>query len=147
MSLVTSILGNLAGHLVHSGGTGGNGGILPAVSGFLTQCGGIEGLKSKFSENGLDDVFASWVGTGENLPISPVQIQSVLGSGQLQTLASQIGIDATQVASFLSSHLPGIVDKLTPSGTLDGSANLQSGLASLLQGASGLLGGKSDGKC
>jgi len=33
--------------------------------------GGIDGLVNTFNENGLGEVMSSWIGKGENLPISP----------------------------------------------------------------------------
>ena len=64
-----------------------------------SQSGGISGLAQQFAANGLGHLISSWIGTGQNLPITPEQLQSVLGSGQLQ---AQI--------------LPQIVDHLTPNG-------------------------------
>jgi len=50
--------------------------------------GGIGGLVSAFQKNGLGDVVASWISNNTNLPISAEQIQSLLGQGPLQDVAS-----------------------------------------------------------
>src|SRR5437870_4647017 len=42
------------------------------------QVGGIAGLQRMFQEKGLGGVVASWIGTGQNLPVSADQLQSVL---------------------------------------------------------------------
>lgn len=80
--------------------------------------GGLPGLLEKFQRGGLGDVASSWVGTGENLPISPSQLEGALGSDLLGNLARQFGLSPGDAASQLSEVLPGVVDKLTPEGRL-----------------------------
>jgi uncharacterized protein YidB (DUF937 family) len=53
---------------------------------------------------------------GENQPISPDQIQKVLGSDQVNALAAKLGVDPVQASHFLAEYLPKVVDKLTPEG-------------------------------
>lgn len=67
---------------------------------------------------------SSWIGTGENLPISAEQIQSGLGSGLIQQFANAAGLDPHVASSKLAEILPGIVDKLTPDGKLPESGGL-----------------------
>jgi len=59
---------------------------------------------------------SSWIGTGQNLPISSEQLQSVLHSGALEQVAAKAGIDPSQLTSMMSTLLPYVVDKLTPGG-------------------------------
>jgi uncharacterized protein YidB (DUF937 family) len=82
------------------------------------QPGGLAGLVQTFKDKGLGDTVASWVSTGQNLPISAQQIQQVLGNQQLQELAAQHGINVEQVSSQLAQILPVVVDKLTPNGAI-----------------------------
>ena len=82
------------------------------------QLGGLQGLVEKFQQGGLGDVVSSWVGKGENLPISAEQLSGVLGNDTLKGLASQLGVNTNDLAGQLSSVLPGMVDKLTPDGQL-----------------------------
>jgi uncharacterized protein YidB (DUF937 family) len=49
--------------------------------------GGLSGLVQQFHEKGLGDVVTSWVGTGQNLPISAEQIQSVLSNEHVTAFA------------------------------------------------------------
>ena len=112
-----------------------------ALNSLLAQNGGIQGLMNKFSQDGLGDVFSSWVGMGENKSISPDQINSLLGSQQLQGLASSLRIDTSQASGFLADYLPKIVDKLTPSGQVDANADSSEGLAALLPSLLSSLGG------
>jgi uncharacterized protein YidB (DUF937 family) len=108
--------------------------LIGIVSSLLTQSGGIQGLMTKFSEAGLGNVFASWVATGPNPPVSAEQIQQALGSDKVQALASKFGLDPAQVAQLVAEHLPTVVDKLTPSGTIDRSTNIEQSLVAMLPG-------------
>jgi uncharacterized protein YidB (DUF937 family) len=91
-----------------------------------------KGLANKFSQSGQGDTFSSWVGMGENQPISSSQIQNVLGSDQVKALAAKMGVDPAQASHFLAEYLPKIVDKLTPEGKVDPTADHQQGLTALL---------------
>jgi uncharacterized protein YidB (DUF937 family) len=66
----------------------------------------------------------SWVGTGQNLPISADQLQSVLHTGALEQVAAKAGIDPSQLTSMMSTLLPHVVDKLTPDGQVPESGAL-----------------------
>lgn len=71
-----------------------------------------------FQAKGLGDVVASWIGTGQNLPVSAEQIQSVLGSGLVQQLAARVGLPPEAATALLAQILPQAVDRLTPEGTV-----------------------------
>ena len=129
MGLLDSLLGGLAGKSDTAGGTDPLAGALNAL---LAQNGGLQGLMSKFSQGGLGEIFSSWVGTGENKPVTASQIQNVLGSEQIQALAAKFGVDPAKASGFLADYLPKIVDKLTPAGQVDPSASHQQSLADLL---------------
>ena len=116
------------------------------LSSLLAQNGGMQGLMSKFSQGGLGEVFSSWVGTGENKSISPEQISNLLGSEQLKSIASSLGLDPSQASGFLADYLPKIVDKLTPTGQLDPDADPSKGLAALLPALLSKFGGSDQGR-
>ena len=78
--------------------------------------GGLGDLISKFQRGGLGDVAASWVGSGQNLPISGDQLSNVLGSDILSQIASQLGVSQGEAAGRLSQMLPEVIDHLTPQG-------------------------------
>jgi uncharacterized protein YidB (DUF937 family) len=84
--------------------------------GLLGGKGGLQNLISQFGAKGLGDVIGSWVSTGKNLPISPDQLQGVLGNDAVKNIASKLGMDTKSVTSQLSNLLPQVVDKLTPDG-------------------------------
>ena len=87
----------------------------PDAGGLL---GGLGGLLEKLQQGGLGDVAKSWVGTGQNQPISPGSLGSALGPSLIKTLAEKTGLSEQKVAAQLSQALPGFVDKLTPQGRL-----------------------------
>lgn len=79
----------------------------------------LSSLLQAFEAGGLGHLFQSWVGTGQNLPVSAQQIQDVLGnSGMLQRIAQATGMQPADVAQHLSTVLPQIVDHLTPNGQI-----------------------------
>jgi uncharacterized protein YidB (DUF937 family) len=80
---------------------------------------------------------------GENEAISSNQVQNALGSEQVKALAAKMGVDPAQASSFLADYLPKIVDKLTPQGKVDPTADHQQGLAALLPSLLQSLSGQS----
>jgi uncharacterized protein YidB (DUF937 family) len=128
MGLLDSILGAASGKTDASGEANS----LVGVLGGLLTSGGLQGLANKFSQSGCGGAFASWVGMGENQPISSDQVQKCLGSDQVKALAAKMGIDPNQASNLLAEFLPKVVDKLTPTGKVDPTADHQQGLAALI---------------
>jgi len=128
MGLFDEVAGGLLKNVL--AGQGGQGGMLEIITSLLksSESGGLQGLAETFSDKGLGDVMSSWIGKGENLPISPEQIQQVLGSGQVQQIAEQLGVSPDEASSGLAEMLPKIVDKLSPEGSLPTQDLLQQGL-------------------
>ena len=87
-----------------------------ALSMLCNRSGGISGLAQQFSAQGLDGIISSWIGTGQNMPISGEQLQNVLGHEQIQGLASQAGVSPEAAKSGLAQILPVLIDRLTPNG-------------------------------
>jgi uncharacterized protein YidB (DUF937 family) len=113
--------------------------IIPIIINLISgQSGGLSGLIQKFAAKGLGDVVSSWVGTGKNLPISPDQIQDVLGADTIKNIASKLGVDTNAVTGQLSNLLPEVVNKLTPDGNVPEGDILSKGMDML----NGLPGGK-----
>lgn len=91
--------------------------LVKGVVGMLVNnAGGISGLVDKFNQSGLGDIAASWVGTGDNKPVSPDQIVEALGQDKVDELAKEAGIPEKKGAEVLSQVLPSVVDKMTPDG-------------------------------
>jgi uncharacterized protein YidB (DUF937 family) len=79
---------------------------------------------NKLQQGGLGNETKSWVGSGQNQPVSPGQLGSALGPNIIKTLAQQSGISEEELTQQLSQALPGLVDKLTPNGRLPTMAEL-----------------------
>jgi len=140
MGLLDSILGAVSGK---TDGSGGATQLIGVLGGLLTQSGGLQGLANKFAQSGQGNAFQSWVGMGENQPVSGDQIQNALGSDQVKALATRMGVDPAVASTFLAEYLPKIVDKLTPAGKIDPTADHQQGLAALLPSLLQSLAGQS----
>jgi len=127
MGLLDDLLGKVTGQ---SGG-GAEAQLMNAVTGLLGNqgSGGLAGLVDQFTKSGLGDVVSSWVGTGQNLPISADQIAKALGGTQLGDLAKQAGLTPEKASSMLASVLPGLVDSLTPNGKMPEGDVLQQALS------------------
>lgn len=110
--------GGLSGAGAAQAGNGGLGGMLGGGASGGGLGGGLGGLVQQFEQAGLGDVIGSWIGTGQNRPISPDQLGSVLGPDVLGRLAEQSGMSQGEVGGQLSELLPQLVDKLTPTGRL-----------------------------
>ena len=78
--------------------------------------GGLGDLIGRFTQGGLGDVIGSWIGHGQNLPISADQLSRVLGSDAISQIAAQLGVSHADAAQQLSQVLPEAVDRLTPQG-------------------------------
>src|SRR5262249_30597226 len=100
-----------------------------------SQFGGLQGLIRQFEQAGLGSQMSSWINTGPNLPVPPDQLAQVLGSGQLQQMAQQSGMDPQVLTSGLSQVLPQMIDRLTPQGEApsSGFADVIGSLGSLLR--------------
>ena len=140
MGLFDSILGAASGKNAQSGEANP---LIAVLGGLLAQSGGLQGLANKFSQSGQGNAFQSWVGMGENQPVSSNQIQNVLGPEQVNAIATRLGVDPAIVSTFLAEYLPKIVDKLTPAGNIDPAADHQQGLAALLPSLLQSLSGQS----
>ncbi len=121
-----SLFDDIAGSLL--GGQGAPDGLLGAITGLVNQVGGLEGLVSLFNQHGLGEIINSWIGAGENLPISPEQLQQVFGNNQLGQLASQLGLSPDQVGNVFSAMLPQVISNLAPNGQIEAGGLMETGL-------------------
>ena len=116
-------LGDLAAMLGQDSGQGMQGGgqaaLLQMVLSLLAnngQGGGLAGLVEKFQAAGLGEQMNSWVGAGQNLPVSAEQLGGVFGQDQLSQMAEKMGLSTGDLGAQLSQMLPQAVDQFTPGG-------------------------------
>ena len=85
-----------------------------ASSGF----GSLSGLVEKLANGGLNQQVKSWVGTGENLPVTTDQLRGALGDQPAQKMGQQAGIPAERILQILAQYLPAAIDQASPNGKL-----------------------------
>lgn len=77
---------------------------------------GLPALLEKLKDGGLREVIDTWVGTGDNMPVSAGGLSRALGPETIAGIAGKLGLPEDEVAAGLASALPEVVDKLTPEG-------------------------------
>ena len=110
MSLLESILGSALGgqRQASGGGLGTAGPLLQMLMQMMSrngQFGGLEGLLQQFQKAGLGQQAGSWVSTGQNMPISPGQLEQVFGRERLRDMATQAGMDEGAFGGALADAL------------------------------------------
>ncbi len=108
----------------------GQGGFMEVIGDLISnsQKDGIQGLLNAFRDKGMGDFISSWIGTGQNLPISGDQLQAILGNEYVQAVAEKMGLSAEKVSGGLADLLPKVIDKLTPEGMLPEGSLMDQGL-------------------
>jgi uncharacterized protein YidB (DUF937 family) len=91
--------------------------VLSEVLGNGSQ-GGLNAIVAKLQQAGFGDQVKSWIGNGQNLPITAEQLQQVLGSDAVRQLAARFNIPVDQLAKVLAQQLPTAVDRASPDGKL-----------------------------
>jgi uncharacterized protein YidB (DUF937 family) len=139
MGLLDGLLGSMMGGMMGSGTSaqGAQGSASPMIQmalQMLQQNGGIQGVLVKLQQGGMGQQVQSWIGTGQNLPISADQLSNIFGHGQLSQIAQQLGIPTDQAAGSLAQALPHVVDQMTPNGQIpEGHTDLVAQTLALLQ--------------
>lgn len=133
--MLGSLLGSVASSVL---GGEGQTKALQLIQALLQSQGGVQGLIEKFQQGGLEQIVKSWIGTGENQPISVSQILDVFGKDNIDNAAQEVGVEQQEAPNLLSEYLPKIVDTLSPNGELD-LKNLDTN-ALLQQGAKAVFG-------
>ena len=128
----------LGGLLGGAGGNTGAGGVGAVLGGVLSGgTGGLGSLLDQFQRAGFGEQVSSWVGSGQNLPISPAAIAQVFGGQALAQVAQQAGVSEAEASEGLSQLLPEVVDRVTPDGQLPNLEQLAASAAVLARQFSG----------
>lgn len=80
--------------------------------------GGLNAIVAKLEQAGFGAQVKSWIGNGQNLPISAEQLQEVLGSDTVKQLAARFNVPIDQLSKVLAEQLPQAVDHASPDGKL-----------------------------
>jgi uncharacterized protein YidB (DUF937 family) len=93
------------------------------------QPGGLQGLVQSFHDKGMGGLVSSWPVP----PISGDQVHQVLGTDQVKALAAKAGIAPDVAGAAIAQILPGLVDKLTPNGSVPDQSNILDIASSVLK--------------
>jgi len=100
--------------LLQGEGLGGLGALFAGGAG-----GGMLGdLLRQFDQTGSGDAARSWVSQGDNMAVTPDEIENTFGADVIDQLADQFGLDRSELIQGLSEALPDVVNQLTPEGRL-----------------------------
>jgi uncharacterized protein YidB (DUF937 family) len=83
-----------------------------------TDLGSLGGLLQQLEQSGLGAQVASWLGNGQNLPVTIEELRNALGEQPLRQLASQFDLPVDELLRHLAQHLPNAVDGLSRNGSL-----------------------------
>jgi uncharacterized protein YidB (DUF937 family) len=131
-------LGSLIGGLT-GGGSGGGGnalmaGVVPMLGGMLGG-GGLQKVMSGLQSNGLGSQADSWVGKGQNAPVSGDQIRRVMGDKRVGEIAQKLGVSQKEAADAVAKVLPKLVDHASPDGKLAPQKDLDAAFERLHKGS------------
>jgi uncharacterized protein YidB (DUF937 family) len=107
---LTDILNKLGGQNGEQGG-------LAAIS-KLFDGDGMQGILGKLQASGLDKQVMSWIGHGQNEPVTGDDIKNAVDPQKLSQVAQQSGMSQDEVADHVAQALPEAVDKATPGGAV-----------------------------
>lgn len=139
---MSGFLGQILQGVLGSGGQQGQG---SPIAGILQQVlavkdgdkEGVAAIISKFQSAGLGPAVQSWVGTGQNAPVSSDQIGKVFSQQQIDGWAQQAGTSPDAIRGVLAEALPHVVDHATPGGAVPAQTPDLSGLLGQLFGGTG----------
>jgi uncharacterized protein YidB (DUF937 family) len=145
MGLLDQVLGGVLGQMnadsaprgTNAAGMAGGGALLAMAMQFISSYpGGLPALLAKLSGSGYGQQADSWVGKGENQPISPDVLSQIFGQSQIGGVGRQFGVDESTAAGGLAALLPELVNQLTPQGHVEPQVQQATGdeLGALLDG-------------
>jgi uncharacterized protein YidB (DUF937 family) len=102
------ILGKLGGQQGQQGG-------VAAISKLFGDS-GLQGIMSKLQSSGMGRQVNSWIGSGQNMPVSGADIKNAVNPETLQQVAQQQGMSPDQLSDHVAQALPDMVDQATPDG-------------------------------
>jgi uncharacterized protein YidB (DUF937 family) len=127
-------MGDMLGGLMGGGKGDGMGALLPVLGGLLAS-GGLSKIMGGMKASGLSSQADSWVGKGPNQPVSPGDLETVIGKEQVRQVAKQLGVSEADAADALSKALPEVVDKVSPEGKLPPEKDLDAAFDKLAKSA------------
>lgn len=85
----------------------------------LQQAGGVQGIVGKLQQAGYGEQVQSWLGAGPNQPVSAEGVAQAIGHGKIGEMAAHYGVQPDQLSGMLAKVLPGLIDRISPNGTVE----------------------------
>ena len=95
--------------------------------------GGLGGLLQKLQAGGLGGKLQSWIGTGQNQPVSPDEVHRALGEDTVNQIAQDSGVAPHEASAGLAAILPMLIDRMTPHGKLPDDGSMDGVLGQIKQ--------------
>lgn len=95
--------------------------LVPALTGLFNNDSGdfdVSSIMAKLGSGNMMEMAQSWMGDGENAPVSGEQITEMLGSEKVTAFASKLGLSEDQALGGLQEAVPGIIDKVSSGGSM-----------------------------
>jgi uncharacterized protein YidB (DUF937 family) len=95
--------------------------VVASLQELMTDSGGkldLKGIISNLDAQGLMSIADSWLGNGENAPISANAVKNLFGGEKLSQIATKLNLDEDSVANGVTRALPEIIDKSSRDGSL-----------------------------
>lgn len=102
------VLGKLGGNKGHQGG-------LDNIQ-QLFGSSGLQGIVQKLTNSGMGQQVQSWIGKGQNQPVSGSDVQRAVDPSTLEQMAQQQNMSPQEYSDHVAQALPEMVDKATPEG-------------------------------
>jgi uncharacterized protein YidB (DUF937 family) len=105
------------------GGQQGQDGGLASLQKMIDSSGGLHGLTSKLASSGLGQQVQSWVGHGDNQPVTGQQVAKAVDPAEVNAMAKQSGMTPEETCDHVAKALPQMVDQATPQGQMPAPEN------------------------
>ena len=92
--------------------------ILNHLMGGQPGASGLQALVDRLRGAGLGDRVESWIGSGENRPVQPQELDRAFPAQEADRMAHEAGMERPGLLALLSQVLPKLVDAMTPEGHL-----------------------------
>ena len=102
------VLGKLGGSKGHQGG-------LDNIQ-QLFGSSGLQGIVQKLTNSGMGQQVQSWIGKGQNQPVSGSDVQRAVDPSTLEQMAQQQNMSPQEYSDHVAQALPEMVDQATPEG-------------------------------
>jgi uncharacterized protein YidB (DUF937 family) len=117
--------------LAKLGGQKGQEAGMAALQKLVTASGGLQGITSKLSSSGMGKQVQSWIGHGDNQPVSGSDVKQVMDPAALSQVAQQAGMSPDETCSQVAQALPDMVDQATPQGKMPAEDPFSKGMSAV----------------